>query len=223
MKWLKPLTNLFKKKVEAPTPEPVPAPKAEEPKVIVPKKKVMNQEELAVMRKKAGEDRPDNWKTRKLNMEQKMFLVDCISQCLSDNETVAAVQEKYGVSVSASNIVNYKKGKKWGPIIAKKREQYLADLQATPGFHKKIRMERKEQIYHEAKRTGKIKEALAALDSQKEELEERGNSAPVSFVFQQYNNLSDEELNERYQKALDKVKKHQGIIDIQQENKNGNG
>ena len=223
MKWLNPLTNLFKKKDKAPPPD---TPKVEEVKaeVVVAKvKKTMSQQELAVMRKKSGEDRPESWKTHKLNLEQKMYIVECLSQCLSENETIAALEEKYGVTMSASNIANYKKGKKWAPLIAKRREQYLADLQSTPGFHKKIRMERKEQIYHEAKRTGKIKEALAALDSQKEELEERGNSAPVSFVFQQYNNLSDEELNERYQKALDKIKKHKGIIDIQQENKNGNG
>lgn len=213
MKWLKRLTDVFK-------------PKEPKEKVIHPAsgKEYETLNTHPKYTPKKGSSRKDVV-TYKFTTEQRRHVLTLIAHCENTNAIIKAVKEDFGMEISARQIQQYRNGTKWKNWIRKERESYLASLSDTPGYNDKIRLERSEVIYEKALKNNNLKVALSAVDQQRREVKETGKT-PVSFVFQQYNNMSEDELQDRYNQALVKIgehKKKMETIDIKQEEKNGTG
>lgn len=153
----------------------------------------------------------------KFTHEQRLDIMRLIARGMTCKETQTAIHEITGHYISEGQLAKYRTSKKWKPTIQKERELYLSSLADVPGYHKKVRLERADKIYNAAMQDGSLKNAILATEQQRKEVEDKGN-APVSFVFQQYNGLSDEELQDKYTQALIKIEKHKQkqIVNIQE-------
>ena len=200
MKWLKPLTDLFKK------------PKVHKSNLErVTSKDPDKDRQLSRLGIPIGT--PENIvkqeiKTHKFTYAQRLDIMRLIARGMTCSETREAVHEITGRYISDTQLAKYRTSKKWKHIIHKERELYLASLSDVPGFHKKVRLERADKIYNASMQAGNMKNAILATEHQRKEMEEKQGATPVSFVFQQYNGLSDEELQDKYTQALLKIEKH---------------
>lgn len=145
--------------------------------------------------------------THKFTEEQRKDIIRLIARGITYREVQEEVMSLTGHFISDAQILQYKKSKKWKPVLQKERELYLKALEDVPGYHKKVRLERADKIYNVAMQSGELKNALIATEHQRREVEEK-DSQPVSFVFQQYNGLSNEELEDKYSQALQKIEDH---------------
>lgn len=162
--------------------------------------------------------------TYKFTAPQRRQILMMIAHCKTTREIMAVVKDQMQMEISAAQVHEYRHSKKWNSVITKEREAYLGSLSETPGYNDKIRLERSETVYEKAISDNNLKMALLAVDQQRREVKEAGKS-PVSFVFQHYSNMTDEELQDKYNQALIKVgehkKKSQAITIKKEEPKDG--
>jgi len=152
----------------------------------------------------------------KLDQDQQLELMEFIARFASIEEINAYFVPTHGVSISQPLVNQYRHTKKWQPIIKKLREKYLISEDEVPGFHKKVRMERNDKIYEKAFKDGDLKTALQANKQQKEEMtKDEGN---LSLTLNQYNYLTDEELQEKIAEAREKIAKLTAVT-VQKEEK----
>lgn len=194
MKWpklLTEITDIFKKKEVHPT-------TGKEVKTLNPHSPIVAK----------GQNRPPgDVVTWKFSTDQRRLILNMIAHCMTNREIEKRVREDIGMDISSLQITRYRNSKKWKGYIQKEREIFLASVNETPGFHEKVRLGRADDIYEKAVEQGELKVAIQAIDQQRKELKE-GKQQPVSFVFQQYNSLSDDELEDKYNNALAKIAKH---------------
>lgn len=199
------LTNLFgktpppKKQVVIEPPDP-PAPVAEESDDPKPKSKKLIRVDLAP--------------------EQQNELIVMIAERRTNTEIMRYFKDEYGIAVSTNSISGYRKSDKWRPLIKTIEDKYLADLGSVAGTHKRVRMERLDQIYETAIRKDKLKEAITAIEKQRVEIE-GDSSKNVSISLNQFNMLSDEQLEEERKRVLSEIeklnvlKKPKQVIDVE--------
>jgi len=195
MKWPKLLTDLFKKKEVLPPGARIPGKKYQRPRTSPETGPAI-----------AGEPRV-GVKTHKFTPAYRKKIIKHIAQCDDTHEIRQIVKAETGMDISTTQIDQYRHSKKWMPIIEKERQAYLNNVQDVPGYHDKVRLARADKIYKAAIASDNPELALKATEQQRKEVKE-SNKQPVSFVFQQYNNLSQDELDDKYQKALEAIEAH---------------
>jgi len=196
----KPKAQEIQQSSEPIEPQEVAPPEVEKPVEIVPEK---------------HSRLPKNLKeTTKFTRNQRLEILFMIAKHLTNAEIIQEVNNEMGMTISAAGIATLRNSKRWKPELDKMREFYLSSLESVPGYHKKVRLQRADDIYQVAIKNGELKNALLATEQQRREIEDKGQN-PVSFVFQQYNGMTKEELEDRYNEALAKVeahrKKHESI------------
>ena len=159
-------------------------------------------------------------RTWKFSEEQKQEIVACIARGMTPGEVDDAIFEEHGTHVTKEAYYQYKRGAKWQPLVKKLRDEYEKDLSRIAGAKKSVRLERRDRIYEKAMKKGDLRVALSATDSQKVEMEEK-NQAGINLIFQQYNTLSNEEIEEKKKELLEKIKNTQAIT-IKPVEENGN-
>lgn len=159
-----------------------------------------------------------------LTEEQKMIIIGYIASYMTPSEIIEICKEKHAINISFQQITKYKEADKWKPIIKKLREEYLADLPAVAGSHKRVRMERVERIYERAIKKNDLKNQLASVEHQRKEIE-GDRSGSLHLTLNQFSNMSDEELYEQRKRVLDQVKKlepKKEIIDVEKVSEESN-
>lgn len=154
--------------------------------------------------------------THKFPRAYKYRIAQLIAQCDITSEIMSTIKAETGIDISHSTVMQYKHSKKWAPIIAKEREIYLNNVAEIPGYHEKVRLERADKIYRYAIGSNNPELALKSIEQQRKEVKEKP-TGPVSLTFNQYNGLTDEELNEKYDVLLKKIeeKKKRNVITIE--------
>ena len=203
MKWPKLLTNLFKPKEDSP---PLPAPSVVR--------------DVHDGRPNKG-DKRTGVVTYKFTPEARRMVITLIAQCKTNREIMAAFLAETGMEIDKETVKKYRSSKKWKEVIQKEREEYLNSIADVPGYHERVRMERADKIYEGATLKHDDDLALRAIEHQRKEVKEKGH-APVNFILQQYNGMSDEELKDKYNQALIKVVEHNKRKQLK-ETTNGNG
>lgn len=151
---------------------------------------------------------------RKLNEDQQMEMIEFIARFTHNSKIIEHFMTKHQILISPALIGQYKHTHKWLPVIKKMREKYVGDVDQVAGMHKRVRLERADEIYQKAIDTGKLRIALAANKDQREEVFEKQNGNVVTYnlnQFNQYNNMTDEELEEKKLEILSKIKKVEAI------------
>lgn len=179
--------NPFAKKVEPINPEieEVVDSVIEEPK-----------EELTVPKK--------NNVPHKISEQDKQYMVTCLAGGMSPTEVARLVEHERGIQVSHQNIYMYGQAEKWQPLMRKIRQELMSDLAAISGSHKKVRLERAEKVYDKAIDKGKLDIALKATEHQRKEME--GDNTNLSLTLNQFNVLSDDELEHKKKQVMERIK-----------------
>lgn len=153
-----------------------------------------------------------------LNEEQRRFVISLLGQFMTYLEIAEEFEKKYGnVPKNFKNIVShYGRTKRWQPVIERIRTDFVTDLHSVGGTHKRVRMERRERLYEKAFQKGDVRNALIAVKHMEEEME---GTKTFNFNMTQYSRLSDQELEEKYQSILEKIKPK--IINVEKEAING--
>ena len=142
----------------------------------------------------------------KFTGQNRRKIISYIAQCKTNREVKALVKSEMGMDIGDRQLALYRSSKKWKPIIAKEREDYLNSIMEVPGYHERIRLERADKIYEGAVASDDLELALKATEQQRKELKEKsGKDGPTNFIFQQFNNMSEEELADKYNQALIKI------------------
>lgn len=147
--------------------------------------------------------------------EVKEFIMSELGAFTKVSEIMRLVKEKFGISISNVQIYNYKAAPKWQPIINKYRQKYMANMDDVPMSHKKVRLQRVEQLYEKSLKTDSVRDSLSTIEHSRKELEGDGN---ISFTLNQYNIMTDEEIEAKREWLLNKIKKtqHKEILDVEQ-------
>ena len=190
------LTNIFKKKAVE-----------EDKEEIEPVEEII---EKPVWKGLASEER---WKFSEM---EKQTVISWYAMGFSPSEVIEKAKEELNIKISASQISNYSTKEKWKPLIKKIREATMNDLASVSGSHKKVRLQRHEKIYDKAIVRNKFDLALRATEAQRKEMEE----GQVNLTLNQFNILSDDELKEKHNEVLNRIKllsqhnQNKGVIDV---------
>lgn len=158
----------------------------------------------------SGEIRSALAQEKKLTDDQQMELIEYIAKFTPNQKIIERFFTHHQIMLSSSLIYQYRRTPKWQPVIKKFREKYVGDTAAVAGMHKRVRLERADEIYEKAINSGKLRIALAANKDQREEVFEKsqtGNTIYTVNQFNQFNNMSDEELEAKRTELLSKIKK----------------
>lgn len=120
------------------------------------------------------------------------------------------IEENYNINMTYQNINNYIKTEKWKPYLKKAQSERETKVTNAAGRYKAVRIERAERVYDRAVKKGDLKYSLAAIEQQRKEYE-KYEEGMMNILRDQYANMSDEEVKERKNQVLIRLK----------ENKNG--
>lgn len=146
--------------------------------------------------------------------QDKQIIVSLWASGLTPTEIMQRAKAEFNIKVSVGQIYQYSKALKWQPLIKKIKQETYSDLASVAGSHKKVRLQRHESIYEMAVKKKDLKHALAATENQRKEMEGGGD---FNLTLNQFNGLSDEELEIKKKEAYEKLARIQkGVIQIEQ-------
>jgi DNA-binding helix-hairpin-helix protein with protein kinase domain len=138
--------------------------------------------------------------------DRNYFICNLIAQYKTAPEVQTLLKEVYGVDLSTTSIGIIKRDNL--KFVEKRRAKYLSEIQDVPISQERIRLERDEELYNLAltiaDKKDKINTALTCLKEAREETKkvEHNNN----FIqFNQFNQLTDEELIEKKRRLEDKI------------------
>jgi len=134
--------------------------------------------------------------------DQKMFICNMIAQYKKPREVVELIKDEHDINIDSALVSRYKKDNQ--KLINKLRETFLSTVVEVPIAQKRVRLERTEELYDIAK---SVPVKLKCLSSAREEVEGKGAGGVTFQQFNQYNQLTDEELQEKIKEIEFKVAK----------------
>ena len=147
-----------------------------------------------------------------INGDQKLFICNLIAQYKKPREVVKLVEEEHNIVIKGDLVLRYKNSNK--DLIDNLRSQFLANINDIPIAQKRIRLERADELYEASQEIHTVKDkvdsSLKCLKEAREETEGKGQS--VTFQqFNQYNQLTDEELEDKIKEIEFKVAKTKAV------------
>lgn len=158
---------------------------------------------------------------RKLDEPKQIEMMELIARFSTVTEIMKYFREVHNIEIGISTVYFYRGSKRWKPILNKLREKYLNDPSEVGMFHKKVRLARREKIYHDSINKEDTKTALSAVNSSTEEMSE--NKGALSLTLNQFNMLSDDEISIRKKEIEEKIARMKPIVIEQKGESNGTG
>jgi len=139
-----------------------------------------------------------------------------IAQYKKPKEIKELVEEQHGINVKTTTISKFKQDEK--ELIGKLRAQYLETVVEVPIAQKRVRLERAEGLYESAceidNSKDRIDTRLKCLSNARDEVEGKGSSQVTFAQYNQYNNLSDDELNYKIREIEEKVARARKVVEV---------
>jgi len=144
-----------------------------------------------------------------LSYYKKIEVATRLAHFRSVSEVVNHVKNHYKIDITPQAIRKtfLEKDTRWNQVMMRLRATYVAAVMDAPIAQKRVRLDRYDELYQEAKTQGKLSAAKACLDSAREEVEGAKTPSIGNIFFAQINNMSDEELRTERQKQIDKLEK----------------
>lgn len=151
--------------------------------------------------------KPSRTEPECLSEDNKLELLRRIA-VYESNEEILDWSKKKNLRIGRTTIEHYRNSQKWGAFIRKVRHEYANSLLEVPIANKRKRLERLEDMYQIFYTSGHYKEAVVTLGAAREELEtKRGDVTNYVFnQYNQYNNLTDEEIEQKMIILADQLK-----------------
>lgn len=148
----------------------------------------------------------------KFSEQDKQYIVSLWATGLTPSEVKQRVEDELHQDISTAQIIQYSHAPKWQKLIEKVKNATYSNLASVAGSHKGVRLNRAEKIYEKAITKNKLKEALAATEHQRKEMEGGGD---FNLTMNQYNLLSDEELEFKKKEVMERIaRQNKGVIDV---------
>lgn len=152
---------------------------------------------------------PPDKQGHKLSPEQQLQMVHMIAQGLTPSQIVEKMKEETGISLATPTVYQYRDAQKWQPKIKELREQYLNRLDLIDGSHKAVRIRRMEAVLDKAIKKGDLRVAISANEQTRKEFQSEEGTINVYWnnpTYQQFNQLSNEELLKKQKEATARLK-----------------
>ena len=157
---------------------------------------------------------------KKLTEEQRLEVVKRIAWFWGMKRILDFIKEDYGIMVTPVVIYQYKQEEKWKPVIEKFRNEYIHTLSDVPLFHKKKRLEELQEMFESFKEQGDLYKAMLVLREFRDECEAKKSDLYLTSVtYNEYRNMSNEELDEEYLRLLEQKKRLQITEDKNEDRK----
>ena len=144
---------------------------------------------------------------KKMNDNHRMELVKMLAECYPQSVVKSHFFQDYGILLYNRDLSHYKYSEEWAPTFKKFRDKYMTNIGEIPGAHKKVRVARLDRVIETSFERNKLDRVVSATREQRNEME--GDKASV--VFNQFNILSNEELEEKRKVTLEHIKQMEVI------------
>jgi len=147
--------------------------------------------------------------TSKLTEHEQRELVTRIAMYYKPREIVDWVKKDLGKSLTPKAVYQYAKSEKWKPFIEKQRKLYTSQIMEHPLANKRKRVEELEKLFSLNLKKGRLSEARQVIRELRAEVEgEKGDGKGNQyFISQNFNQMSDEELEDLKMKQLNIISK----------------
>ena len=137
--------------------------------------------------------------------EKELFVIQQLAQLKSVSEVAKAYNAKFdGKKVTIPMVRYYKETR--APIIEQMRDKFISKTMYIPIANEKVRLRRTEGLYQESQKIEGVKDkvevSLKCLKEAREEIKGESGSTQNFLQFNQYNELTDEQLLDK-QKELE--------------------
>ena len=173
-------------------------------------------EEVPKVKRPLGNKNIANNKHWTMKEGDKQLIVALWAGGLTPSEVQERALEEFNITVSKSQIFKYGRAQKWQALIKKIKTETMNDVASVAGSFKKVRLSRAERIYEKAMSSSKpkLKEALAATEHQRKEMEGSGD---FNITMNQFNVLSDDELEFKKKEVMQRIAQlNKGVITVEQ-------
>lgn len=141
----------------------------------------------------------------------------------TDNTIMDWMQSEHGQRISKDAIIYYRKSQNYSKIIDRYREIYEQGIVECELASKRRRVEELSQLYYWAKQDNRTVEARNILETIRMEREGNRREYGDIFQFNQYNNVTDDDLRNQLEinvKIMEEIKKRKQITELPKETAN---
>ena len=143
---------------------------------------------------------------KNLRGDEQLQVLQKIAMFVPKDEIVKWAAKNLSRPIKARTVEMYKKGSRYEPLIKKYREEFNSKMFEVEYASKRRRVEALEDVYKESRTEGDRAHAISALQAIQDEVEgKRGAGNLHIHQYNQYNNMTDEEIDKRRLELLDKV------------------
>ncbi len=139
-----------------------------------------------------------------LNHELQMKMCEYHARYMPCKDILVKFKEDHGITITETTARWYLLSKKWSAIIQGMREKWVVGVLEIPISQKRVRMERLEVLYQQAKSKGQISTAKEILKAAKEEIEGT-KSGDINIQMNKIEMISDEEIKLRMRKIKEEM------------------
>ena len=116
------------------------------------------------------------------------------------------MHREYAIVLNMQVIKSLRDTRKWQPIIARFRKDWLQEVNNVPLANRRVRLEYYQEIFTKCMEKNKFANAMSALNSAREEMDER-KLGSTQYTLNYISQMSDEELLKKKDEIIKRIKK----------------
>ena len=140
--------------------------------------------------------------------DQKILICNLLAQYKKPRQIMSILKDEHELDVKTKTITKFQVNEK--ELIGRLRDRFLSTVAEVPIAQKRIRLERAENLYEisqELEGKDRVDSGVKVLATAREEVEGKGSSQITLQQFNQYNQLTDEELQDKIKDIESKIMK----------------
>ena len=116
------------------------------------------------------------------------------------------MHREYAINLNMQVVKSLRDTRKWQPIIARFRKDWLQEVNNVPLANRRVRLEYYQDIFTKCMEKNKFANAMSALNSAREEMDER-KLGSTQYTLNYISQMSDEELLKKKDEIIKRIKK----------------
>jgi len=116
------------------------------------------------------------------------------------------MHREYAINLNMQVIKSLRDTRKWQPIVARFRKDWLQEVNNVPLANRRVRLEYYQEIFTKCMEKNKFANAMSALNSAREEMDER-KLGSTQYTLNYISQMSDEELLKKKDEIIKRIKK----------------